>query len=84
MKWRVILVNAHKARKSTNSKVFVVLLGLEHEYESSPEFTAREFSLLKELRAEQLAANQPWSKSEVIATLCTTQPFSSLIILLSA
>ncbi|KAE9084156.1 hypothetical protein PF005_g21663 [Phytophthora fragariae] len=66
---RELLLNAHKARKSTSSKVFVELLGLEPEYESSTEFTAREFSLLKELRAEQLAANKPWSTSDVIATI---------------
>ncbi|KAF4132451.1 hypothetical protein GN958_ATG18363, partial [Phytophthora infestans] len=56
-------------RKHLSRERFAGLLGLKPKYDAVREFSAQEFSLLKQLRAEQLASKQPWSSSEVVSTI---------------
>ncbi|KAL3662020.1 hypothetical protein V7S43_012827 [Phytophthora oleae] len=66
---RVLLSNAFTKQNHFHRKNVVDLLQLEPEYEAANEFSAHEFSLLKQLRAEQLAAKKPWPNSEAVATI---------------
>ncbi|RLN53750.1 hypothetical protein BBJ28_00002366 [Nothophytophthora sp. Chile5] len=60
-----LLTSTAKSRKSMNRGVFVGLLGLEPEYDAASEFSAHEYSLLKQLRAEKLSTKKPWSQCAV-------------------
>ncbi|RLN82519.1 hypothetical protein BBJ28_00016363 [Nothophytophthora sp. Chile5] len=64
-----LLTSTAKSRKSMNRGAFVGLLGLEPEYDAASEFSAHEYSLLKQLRAEQLSTKKPWSQCAVVATI---------------
>ncbi|ETM98040.1 hypothetical protein PPTG_19842 [Phytophthora nicotianae INRA-310] len=66
---RSLLSITYSKRKYLTRENFVGLLGLEPEYDAVREFSAQEFSLLKQLRAEQVASNQPWSNSDVVSTI---------------
>ncbi|KAE9054580.1 hypothetical protein PF007_g32588 [Phytophthora fragariae] len=67
---RKILSSGNRGRKLMNQHDFTENLGLEPEYESTSEFTAHEFALLKQLRAEQLASKETkWEQCEVVATI---------------
>ncbi|KAF1785396.1 hypothetical protein GQ600_5397 [Phytophthora cactorum] len=61
---RRLLLSVHVKRKQSSRAEFVTFLGLEPEYESTMEFSSNEFSLLQQIRAEQLASKQPWENSK--------------------
>ncbi|ETK70871.1 hypothetical protein L915_21801 [Phytophthora nicotianae] len=59
----------YSKRKYLSRAGFVGLLGLEPGYDAVRECSVQEFSLLKQLRAEQVASNQPWSNSNVVSMI---------------
>ncbi|KAF1785599.1 hypothetical protein GQ600_23727 [Phytophthora cactorum] len=69
---RRLLLSVHVMRKQSSRAEFVTFLGLEPEYESTMEFSSNEFSLLKQIRAEQLASKQPWENCGLVATILFT------------
>ncbi|KAE9049824.1 hypothetical protein PF007_g33133, partial [Phytophthora fragariae] len=64
--------SVHVNRKLVSQEVFVQQLGLEVEYESTAEFSSNEFSLLEQIRKEQLALDERtywWRECVVVTTV---------------
>ncbi|KAE8963102.1 hypothetical protein PR001_g29485 [Phytophthora rubi] len=69
---RQLLTSVHVNRKLVSQEVFVQRLGLEVEYESTAEFSSNEFSLLEQIRKEQLALDERtywWRECVVVKTV---------------
>lgn len=66
---RLLLSNAYVKHQRLSRDNFVRHLHLEREYEAVRDFSACEFSLLKQLRADQLAVKMDWSQDAAVATI---------------
>lgn len=67
---RKLLCSVNHGREKMTQRDFVENLGIESEYENCAEFSSHEFTLLKMLRREQLAAKfYKWASCEVVTTI---------------